>query len=135
MYLRSKIHKILKSSFIFISTFIIASGCMNANPTAIGPYPETYKAAVKSYIEKQYYDPYSMRSVAISEPQQGHLYFQQGWVVCLQANAKNRFGAYVGRRVTALLINNNTVTQDMVDAPLCKNVFLKPWPEMEARSG
>jgi len=106
------------------------SGCMTVKPDseAIGPYPSNYKEIVKEYVEKSYFDPYSMKSVAITHPVEGHLYFQQGWIVCLQANAKNKIGGYTGLKRNALLINNYSVTQSMTNAPLCKNSQLSYFP-------
>jgi len=109
------------------------AGCVTANPEQIGPYPNNYKQAVETYVKESFFDPYSLRDVALSTPQTGHLYFQQGWVVCLQANAKNRMGGYTGMKRTALLINNGKVLQSMPDAPFCQQVSVTPWPEMEGK--
>jgi hypothetical protein len=107
-------------------------GCtVTADPAKIGPFPTDYKATIKATILKQFFDPYSMRSVSISYPETGYLFFQQGWIVCVEANAKNRMGGYVGLRQTAYLIHEDAVAQEMEDAPLCAKVSYQPWPEME----
>lgn len=76
---------------------VLLTGCMvKPDQDQIGPYPYGYTETLKSYVKKHYFDPYSMRDVAHSTPIQGHLYFKQGWLVCIEANAKNRMGAYTG---------------------------------------
>lgn len=113
---------------------IIITGCtVTPNPQAIGPYPSRYKEIVKSYVEQTYFDPYSMRSVEISTPVQGYIFFQQGWIVCLQNNAKNRMGGYIGLKKTAFLINHDRITQQLDNMPLCNELELSPWPELEGR--
>lgn len=112
---------------------VALAGCVTANPEQIGPFPTNYEQAVETYVKENFFDPYSMRDVSLSVPQQGHLYFQQGWISCLEANAKNRFGAYTGLKRTALLINNGRVVQSMPDAPLCQQVGVSPWSRLEGR--
>ena len=112
----------------------LVSGCaVTPNPEAIGPYPQDYKEILKTHILRTYFDPYSLRSVSVSQPIQGHLYFQQGWIVCLEVNAKNRMGGYIGLQRTAYLLNRGTVVQTMEEAQLCDNVQVSysPWPELE----
>jgi len=114
---------------------MIVSGCMvKPDQDQIGPYPDNYKSIVKDYIEKAYFDPYSLRRVSLSKPLQGHLFFQQGWLVCLEANAKNRMGGYTGFKANALLINRGTVVQTMKEAPLCQKTeaIYDAWPEMDS---
>ncbi len=112
----------------------LISGCaVTPNPEAIGPYPSDYKETIKAHILRTYFDPYSVRSASVSMPREGHLFFQQGWIVCLEANAKNRMGGYIGIKRTAYLINRRSVVQTMDNAPLCdnSNTYLYPWPELE----
>ena len=113
---------------------VIAAGCaVTPNPEAMGPYPTHYKEVIKTHIQRSFFDPYSLRGVSISMPMQGHLFFQQGWIVCLEANAKNRMGGYIGLQRTAYLLNYDAVLQSMDKAPLCNNpqVSYTPWPEIE----
>jgi len=107
------------------------SACVTPNPQAIGPFPTNYRDNVISYVKDAFFDPYSIRDAEISYPQQGHLFFQQGWLTCLRANAKNRLGGYTGRKVVALLINNGRVVQSMSDAPLCNQVSYQGFEELE----
>lgn len=107
-------------------------GCtVTLDPAKIGPFPNDYKALIKATVMREFFDPYSMRSVSISYPESGYLFFQQGWLVCLEANAKNRMGGYVGLKRTAYLIHEDTVVNQMEGAPLCDKVSYQPWPEME----
>lgn len=117
------------------ATMLILSACaVKPDPEAAGPYPSNYKEILKRHIEESFYDPYSIRSVSISGPQMGHLYFRQGWIVCLEANAKNRLGGYVGLSRDAYLINRGQVVNMMEEAPFCDDLTLSPWPEMEGKN-
>lgn len=109
-------------------------GCtITPDPEEIGPYPTRYKQIIKQEVLTTYYDPYSVRSVAITSPRRGHIFFQQGWIVCLKANAKNRMGGYVGLKKTAYLINRGEVVKTSVGASMCDSPKLNytPWPELE----
>lgn len=113
---------VVKELAILLVVGSTLSGCIvKPDAAAIGPYPDNFKQIIREYVEKSFFDPYSMKSVALSYPTEGHIFFNQGWIVCLQANAKNRFGAYTGLRTTAYLINNYKVTQTMADAPMCQS--------------
>lgn len=114
---------------ILVGTSIVAGCVVKPDETAIGPYPENYKQIISEHIEKSFFDPYSMKSVALSGPVQGQIFFNQGWVVCLQANAKNRLGGYTGLQRSAYLINNYKIIQTMANAPMCQAEQLSffPW--------
>jgi len=125
-----------KRILILLATVVVSllSGCaVTPNPDAIGPYPTDYKQMLKSHVLRTYFDPYSIRSVSVSQPIQGHLFFRQGWIVCLESNAKNRMGGYIGLQRTAYLLNRGNVVQTMEKAPLCNDaqVSYSPWPELE----
>jgi len=82
-----------RSQFALGMLLILTTGCaVTANPQAIGPFPDGYKEVIKAHILRTFYDPYSIRSALLSYPTEGHLFFRQGWIVCFQANAKNRMG-------------------------------------------
>jgi hypothetical protein len=125
------------SSKIFFGAVVLViftSGCaVKQNPEAIGPYPSDYKEIIKSHVLKTYFDPYSIRSASISQPIQGHLFFEQGWIVCLEVNSKNRMGGYIGVQQTAYLLNRGSVIQSMMKASMCNSpkVSFSPWPELE----
>jgi len=117
-----------KRSFFLV--LIGLSGCVTLDPEAIGPYPSGWKKIVISYAKDTFYDPGSIRDAEISSPQTGHLFFQQGWIVCLKANAKNRMGGYAGRQTTALLLNNGHVVNTMQGAPLCNQTAYSSFSEL-----
>ena len=125
----------MSKPLLFITVIVgLLAGCtVTPNPDAIGPYPADYKQTLKAHVLRTYFDPYSIRSVSVSEPIQGHLFFQQGWIVCLEANAKNKMGGYIGLQRTAYLINRDNVTQKMKNSPLCNDtkMIYSPWPELE----
>ena len=126
----------MKRIILFLASIaILLQGCaVTPDLRQIGPYPANYKSIIKDYAEKAFFDPYTMRSVSLSSPVEGHLFFQQGWITCLRANAKNRMGGYTGLKSTAILINNGRVVQTMSEAPLCNDprIQYEPWPEMDA---
>ena len=115
-----------------LSMALVVGGCATRDPEKIGPYPSDYEQILIRHIEQSFFDPYSMRGVKISTPQAGHLFFQQGWIVCIEANAKNRMGAYVGVAQHAFLINSGSVVNSAKNPPLCKEMFLLPWLEMDS---
>ena len=73
-----------------------------------------------------------MRDVAISAPIEGNMgIYGYGWIVCVQANSKNRMGGYIGLTNSSYLIKNNTVTVFKENDDFCDGVQFAPWPEME----
>ncbi|HJZ06104.1 MAG TPA: hypothetical protein VJ327_09720 [Patescibacteria group bacterium] len=92
-----------------------------------------YEEIIEAYVKRTFYDPYSLRDVSISQPIQGHILSQQGWIVCFEANAKNRMGGYVGIQRGAYLINRDSVVQTWANAPLCNDTRFQysPLPELE----
>jgi hypothetical protein len=119
-----------------ISTILLSlltAYAVTPNPEAIGPYPADYRQIVKKHLQRTLFDPYSVRSASIAAPEQGHLYFRQGWLVCVELNAKNRMGGYVGLQRTAYLINRGGISHTMDTAPVCNaaDLVYAPWPEIE----
>lgn len=125
--------EIRKFAVIIVCAAMFLTGCAaRISEVEAGPRPHNYKATLKAYIVQTFFDPYSMRSVAISEPVPGRMVFQEGWIVCLQANAKNRMGGYVGVQRTAYLFQGDQiVVAPGENAIACEGVPLSPWPEME----
>ena len=112
---------------------LLAAGCHNQDFDSPGPFPQDYKRITAAYIQKSFVNPTSLRDVAISDPVMGHIGNDQGWIVCLRANAMNRAGGYEGLKKTALLINHDKVTQFTNNAQFCNERVLEPWPEMEGK--
>lgn len=109
-------------------------GCSAPTPQEIGSYPANYRATIKAYMNQTYVDPPSIRDVSISSPVEARELFMSGWLVCVQANAKNRMGGYTGLTTTAYWINRGVVTDEHENDDLCDRVPLAPWPEMNGGS-
>ena len=107
-------------------------GCGSVTPTVqqIGPYPDNYRSVVKAYMKQTFVDPASIRDVSISAPVAASADFDQGWRVCVQANAKNRLGGYTGLETTAYFFRNGVIAVVYDGQGLCDNVAMTPWPEM-----
>ncbi len=113
-----------------IGATIILAACAGQAPK-VGPFPADYKSTARAHMLKTFYDPHSLRDVSISWPREGWIFFDHGWLVCVEANGKNRMGAYVGLEQTAYLIKNDQVANEAQDASLCTDRNWQPWPEME----
>lgn len=123
-----------KKSLLVILLLVLTSGCaITPNPEAMGPFPNDYKEIVMDHVLHTYFDPYSIRSASISYPAQGHIVFQQGWIVCLESNAKNKMGGYIGLQRTAYLLHEGSIVREAPNAPLCNDssVYYDKWPELE----
>ena len=122
--------------FFIFAAFLLSSCAAKFDANQAGPYPDNYKEIIAEHIKQTHYDPYSMRDVYISRPHPGTFALAQWYYVCVQKNAKNRMGGYVGLRREAYLININGVILNFDDYPNCRNggvyaATLEPWPEME----
>ena len=79
------------------------------------PPPPDYREIVARHIRENFFDPYSIRDARIAAPKAGQLSrsdaiaVEQGWVVCVRANAKNRVGGYTGLKTSAYLIRGKSV--------------------------
>ena len=78
------------------------------------PPPENWREVARKGARKALFDPYTARDVEIAEPIPAYPVFDgvtpiphRGWMVCMRANAKNRFGGYTGQQVTGLLIEED----------------------------
>jgi hypothetical protein len=107
----------VKKYCILFSVLGLAA-CGSTDPQVVGPYPADYRELVREAARQAYFDPYSMRDVRIATPREGRVYFDRGWVVCLQANARNRMGAYTGLQYTAFLIRDGRVV-NATELPQC----------------
>ena len=109
----------------------------------LGPYPYDYKSTIREHALRSFFDPYSIRDAAISEPVRSHTGEPNGWLVCLEANAKNRMGGYTGLSRTAYYVRAEgqvvgTETGDYGNY-ICtgrtltgmRTLTFAPWPELE----
>src|SRR5262245_2767926 len=104
----------LTNSFLCAVALTLA-GCSGATPegaaNSSNPYPGNYRELAAGYIREHFFDPYSIRDAEIAPPKLamgpgllGDGSFATPWVVCVRANAKNRFGAYIGRTATGIQV-------------------------------
>ena len=114
---------------------LVLAGCgapaMKVDPTLSGPYPFNYKAIMAEQVRDTYFDPHTLRDVAISAPDAGYMGSTEGWWVCVRANGKNRMGAYAGMQTTGYLIRNGVVVDSLTGSSDCAYEKFEPWPEME----
>jgi hypothetical protein len=86
----------VKIAAAIICLGIAACAAPPVTPQNAGPAPENYKAILKAHIEKNYFDPYSLRNVAISKPTLGKIGPNPGWVRLLAEQRKKPHGRLCG---------------------------------------
>ena len=124
---------------LVVVAFLLLTGCgpiFTFHPEQAGPYPDNYKEIIKAHIERTFFDPYSLRNVSISTPHEGVRGFLSGYRVCLECNAKNRMGGYIGLKRQQYLINNGQVVSAADGHMICDSPPYNdyaPWPEMEGK--
>lgn len=76
-----------------------------------GPYPSDYESIVYGFMERILKDPDSARYKFRTPVIRGYAGSPSrfGYVVCVEINAKNSFGAYTGYRLQLILINSGQV--------------------------
>jgi hypothetical protein len=117
----------MKFKLVGVTTIVcyaLLGGCTTprGDLASIGPRPENYHAAVRTFVRSNFADPYTIRDAQISRPLPVSMFFDgitpiphSGWMVCLRANAKNRMGAYVGQHLTGILFQNGVVATSLSD--------------------
>ena len=91
------------------------SGCATPQPQVNEPPPANYRQIIARHVHESFLDPYSIRDASIAAPKAGQLSrsdaiaVEEGWIVCLRANAKNRAGGYTGLKTTAFLVRGESV--------------------------
>ena len=138
------VFKFSQQIFGALSILALLSGCnaqslyqSNVRPELSGEYPANYKRLIKQYVQMNFKDPDSIKNASISKPIQGQVLLQQGWIVCLRANAKNSYGGYVGLSNTNFLIKNSEIllAQDWGQAPDCSHGSpYEKWSELEGKN-
>jgi len=100
--------------FIPVIFALFLSGCLSeANMKAIDPsvmsmpIPPNYKDIIRDHMKSTLLDYRALRDVRISEPAA----FTDGggrphWLVCVEYNAKNGYGAYIGLDTYAYKFSN-----------------------------
>ena len=113
---------------VFIGAFLLGlSGCVTIYPSYApteeelanadyGEKPTQYKEQIETYVKAILIDPESAQFTDYSTPNKGwsskspgsFKYF--GWLVCVDVNAKNSFGGYVGRNTYYFIFQGNNIT-------------------------
>jgi hypothetical protein len=86
---------------------LMLSGCTagkqtNYNKTILNTPPANYKEKIVAEAKDRLFDPYSVKSAAITQPTMQTIWrgvfggAVDGWLVCVEYNAKNRMGGYTG---------------------------------------
>ena len=98
----------LREFFVTCVTIAMLAGCASLDQPnmSLGTFPADYKITIRKEVLRSFVDPYSIRSVSISAPIRSSMGEPNGWLVCLEANAKNRMGGYTGLSRTAYYIRS-----------------------------
>ena len=108
------------------------------------PVTTEERAAITAYIRNNFFDPYSIRDAQISSAvvSFGLDGTKNPPMICVDANAKNRMGGYVGKRATLFYFASNGQIARSVDSnddvfvdPFCKDNRLQyvPFTEIEQK--
>jgi len=112
----------LLGAFSLTVLLVFLSGCVHAPPAPhftaadYGPLPVHYEETIKQYFETALKDPFSAQ-YKFQKPEQGYTYKvfvsgganNPGWLVNVDVNAKNSYGAYVGWKRYSFLIKDENI--------------------------
>lgn len=115
----------MKSALLAICFSAALAGCVQAPTQAeieridYGPYPTEYEATISAYLRNILKDPESARIEYVFGPSQqwrktGPIAGNRltaGYLVCAFINAKNSYGAYVGRRLYWFMLHGGSVIE------------------------
>ncbi len=107
-----------------VSLFLLLSACAQPPSAEIiaradyGAYPSNFQEIIKTYMGNILFDPYSAVYENWRGPSRGYsggnfIETKFGYRVCVDINAKNRLGGYVGRKHYYFLIKNRVVVRDL----------------------
>jgi hypothetical protein len=102
-----------------LAAAFFVSSCVtsDAPPPADDPFPANYRGLIAAHKSDIFKDPDSVRDASISAPKRGsgpYLSpngFITPWIACVRANAKNSFGGYTGKQLTAVIISRNAFVE------------------------
>lgn len=109
----------------------LLAGCASTNWAEIdaGPKPE-YEAAKERaifFLKEPLFDPESARFrrwtplFKAYKPAAGYMNLGPSWALCVEMNAKNRLGGYVGYRQYALFFGGDQITRSGTSASTCED--------------
>ena len=105
------------------------------------PVTAAEKAALIKYVKEMYFDPYTLRDIEVSSAAPvmggtgalGEGYKGTDFLVCLKVNAKNRYGAYTGRKFKVHRFNElGVILAENEDYDFCADPQLRygSFPEL-----
>ena len=126
-------------------TLTVSVGCASLDQpnTSLGPFPTDFKTTIKKHVLRSFFDPYSIRDASISEPVGSRTGEPDGWLVCLETNAKNRMGGYTGLSRTAYYVRLGGQVVGLETGDYgnyscsgrtltgTRTLTFSPWPELE----
>lgn len=108
---------------IYLLLIIFAASCatmptqQEINDADYGAYPNNYQETIKNYMAEMLFDPYTAvysNWRGLSKGWYGELNkFHFGYRVCVNINAKNRMGGYVGNKTYFFIINDDMVIYEL----------------------
>lgn len=109
-----------------------ALGCQSAQrQDMMGPFPTAYRQIARDHLKSTLFDPYTVRDAMIAEPKISGPLIYRGWLICVRANAKNRFGGYTGLQATGIMVRQGSVIRSFKDAGMwCGDATYQPFPEL-----
>jgi len=103
-----------------------ADETINTVPTGVKP---DIIAFLRTYLN----DPTRIRDAALSDPVLKPVGDRQRYVVCLRFNARDSDGRYTGSKTRLVVFTHGRLDSFSEQArETCKDVDLKPFPELEA---
>ena len=96
-----------------------ASACVTTDEPgpADDPFPANYRTLIAAHKGDIFKDPDSVRDASIAAPKRGsgpYLSpngFITPWIASVRANAKNSFGGFTGKQLTAVIISHNAFVE------------------------
>lgn len=138
-------------TFVAIGALACLAGCSATTmaPTIesnVGMLPANYRDAAIAYAKANFFDPFSIRDAAITQPIYAKTVFdgtssvpRKGWIVCLRSNSKNQMGDYAGLTDTVLLFEGETIVLGLAAGAVaeqvaehCLTAVYSPLPELES---
>jgi hypothetical protein len=139
----------MRTASLAVMTAALTTACsgpasQTPGPTAGEVPPSDYRRIVAASVKDLFFDPYSIRDAEIAPPKRGvgpslnSDGFTTPWIVCVRAHAKNRMGAYTGRKITAFALSGGKVVNSWDEAHysalVCQGVAFEPFTEIEQQT-
>lgn len=138
---------------LILALAIVLGACSNfdawrnetaRNDEANKVLPTNYKTDILALMRTYLNDPTNVRDASVSEPAIKTFENADRYVVCLRYNAKKSGGQYAGSRDTIVTFRQGRLDRiiDVAREPrearqareLCKDMAMKPFPELEKLS-